>query len=233
MAYNTFQPSSLSYGCGDYGDLALAGYGDIARANRGIIAAGGGVLKDVAVSVLPGASLVEEATAGLKRRLGEAEGEATKWKQRYFACKKRREKKGKGAYPGDPGKWPYTDCREKHKEWKHFENKAARLAKELQKKLGDKGKLDPEAEADLVRIQARPIAGAEAEFNEAMKSFEQNRKKGKKGKKPNKDNFLAASVDPELAAQTLEGDSDGFPTILLALGGLVAVGGIAYYVLAD
>lgn len=226
----TFQPSSLSYGCGDYGDLALSN-------PRGAMAVTGKLSKDATLTLFTGGGYaVAEALKGKQAKLGEAEGNAKKWKLRYLKCKKKRKDKGKSIYPGNPGKGPfYRDCREKYKEWKHFEQKAAKLAKELQKSLSDKDKLHPQAEKELVMIQARPVKGAEKEFNEAVKDWEANQKKGgKKSSKPKKDNFLAASLDPELAAATIEGDGDdGFPLWLLGIGGLAAVGGIAYYILAE
>lgn len=220
----TFQPSTYSYGC-DYGDLALTNSG------RGVVAAGGKATKDVFYSVMTGGMYaLDKATDSLRKRLGDAEGEATRWKQSYYKCKRRREKKGKPVYPHNSGKGLFkTDCREKHKEWKHYESKAARLAEQLQDKLKSKGLLDPEAEKQLMELQQRPVVGAEKEWKEALQTWEST----KQGPKPNKSDILLASTDPELAAETLEGEGGGFPVWLVGIGALAAVGGIAYYVMAD
>lgn len=226
----TFQPSPYSYGS------AYHGHGALALQNRGAVAATAQYTKTGLTTLFTGGAYgISEALKGKAAKLADAEGNALKWKQRYLRCKKKRQDKGKSVYPGDPGKGPfYRDCREKYKEWKHFEKKAARLAKELQQKLDDQGKLSEEAEVDLLEIQAQPEKTTLAEFADSVQAYEENRRKGKRANKPKKENFQMASLDPEGAAATIEGEGyDGLPLWVLGVGALAAVGGIAYYVMAD
>lgn len=226
-----FQPSEHSLGCG---------YGDIALTNRGMVAVTGKVSKAATLALFTGgATLAADALKSKDARYAEARAQADKFKMRYNKCAKKRREKGKSLYPNNPGKGPFfTDCREKHKEWKHYENKAASLAKSLQEKLARKDKLDVETAKMLTEAQSRPAKIAESEYKDSVKDWEDKSKTGKKGggqkNRPNRKSIQAAAFDPEGTAQTLEGEGDdGFPIWLIGLGAVAALGGVAYYVLAD
>jgi len=224
-----FEPSQHSLGCG-YGDLALT------NSSRGMAAVTGTVLKTTGTAVFTGGwSLGAEALKGKNARYAEASGQADKWRLKYNKCSKKRKDKGKSLYPNNPGKGPFfTDCRESYKEWKHFENKAARLAKELGESLNSKGQLTADTAVMLAEAQARPAQIAEEEYNDTVKDWKANEKRGgKKKSKPNRQNIMDASFDPEGTALTLEGDGDdGFPIWILGIGALLALGGVGYYVMS-
>jgi len=229
-----FEPSQHSLGC-EYGDLALT--------NRGAVAVTAKTTKFVGTAVFTGGwSLGVEALKGKNAAYAEASGNADKWKLRYEKCAKKRRDKGKGVYPNDPGKGPFfTDCREKHKEWKYYVNRAARLAKELGEKLRAKDQMTPDVAVMLTEAEALPAGIAEEEFEDSMNDYRDSQgggggkgRGGRKGRgRPNKDNIMNAAFDPEGTAETLEGEGDGgFPVWLLGIGAVLALGGVAYYVMS-
>lgn len=143
-----FQPSSLSPSVEGYyahhnGALALAN-----QSTSSVLATGG-------------LSAVAQALKSKTGKLAYHVREAAKKKVLYDKCKSKNKSKGKPVYPMNPGKGPFfSDCRGPHKDWKHHEEEAAKLAKELREEMDSKGQLTPEFSNSLQVIEQGPLLSA-------------------------------------------------------------------------
>jgi hypothetical protein len=172
-----------------------------------------------------GLSEAERALRKSDREYADALAKAELWHGRYQSCAKKRREKGKGAYPGNPGKLPFPrDCRDKHKEWKKWEARAAERASALRKKKEAEGTLTRSEELRLLEASARPSRQATREVQQALEEWE-TRPAGEKRTKraPSKQDIEQATFDPEEAAATVS--SGGMPLWLLAGGAFAILGG--------
>jgi hypothetical protein len=141
---------------------AVAGGGAIgAVLATGLVVAGPAM---PAVAALAGIYALGRALRSKDKKYAEAISKADSYERKYRGCHKKNKAAGKPYYPEKPGKGPfYTDCRGDYKKWKHWEERAAKLAIDLKAKLGRSGKLDKQTAKELDAAIARPKALAAVE----------------------------------------------------------------------
>jgi hypothetical protein len=160
--------TALAAGGTAAGVAAAGGVGAVTAATTvglgaaaGTIAATGGLAAPI-VALAAGGIALSKALRSKDKKYADAEAKAARFERKYrMTCKKRGKK---GCYPDKKGKGPFfKDGRGDYKKWKHWEARAAKLAKDLKKKWKKKGKLDKQTEKELDAAINRPNLIANAE----------------------------------------------------------------------
>lgn len=171
---------------------------------------------------IPNKSLISAITLGIvktkKDKHASAVGKLIYHQDRYFACKARREKKGKPAYP-DVGASGLSSCKVEYNKWQKYRGKAGEKASKLASKLEAKGKLDPGLKKALDQDMAK--AG--------MLSAQRGYAGAKSLTKA--EEFVPATDEEMLSEEEQEavaaGEEAGINPLLVA-GGILLAGGAAY-----